>query len=486
MVLWERHQPRNWQQWNRRHTRDLGVHLLRGSRRSHNTAHQQLQPSPPPPILGAAMNPLSPSLLQSATDIPVMVGFSGGLDSTVLLHLLVNAPGRQPGSLRALHVHHGLQTAADDWQQHCTNLCAQWNIQLRVVHVDVPRDAGQGLEAAARDARHAAFKAHLREGEWLALAHHQDDQAETFLLRALRGASVDGLAAMQAKRSFGTNTLWRPLLQVARSALEAYASQHQLHWIEDPSNGSVDFDRNFLRLQVLPLLRQRWPHAGAAMARSAELAAQAAALLHEDDAGLLQRCLSTENALLLSELEQLATSQQSRVLRLWAKQQGLPALPAKGVQAIQQQLLAAGHDQQAEFRWQQARIVRWRDQLHATAVIKPWPEGWTRHWDGAQPVDLPDGGKLLLHGAKAFDEPLQLRQRHGGERIQLPGRSHSHQLKHCLQQVDVPPWLRAQMPLLCADGKVLAAADRVISASLQAWLQARGASLQWLPPDPVN
>jgi len=133
------------------------------------------------------MNPLSPSLLQAATDIPVMVGFSGGLDSTVLLHLLANAPGRQPGSLRALHVHHGLQTLADDWQQHCSKLCAQWNIPLQVVQVEVPRDAGQGLEAAAREARHAAFKTHLLENEWLALAHHQDDQAETFLLRALRG-----------------------------------------------------------------------------------------------------------------------------------------------------------------------------------------------------------------------------------------------------------------------------------------------------------
>lgn len=432
------------------------------------------------------MNPLSSSLLQPATDIPVMVGFSGGLDSTVLLHLLANAPGRQPASLRALHVHHGLQKAADDWQEHCTNLCAQWDIPLQVVHVDVPRDAGQGLEAAARDARHAAFKAHLREGEWLALAHHQDDQAETFLLRALRGAGVDGLAAMQAQRSFGINTLWRPLLQVARSALETYASQHQLQWIEDPSNSSVDFDRNFLRLQVLPLLRQRWPHASAAMARSAELASQAAALLHENDANLLLRCLSAGNALQLTELNQLAAPQQTRVLRLWAKQQGLPALPANGVLAIQQQLMAAGHDQQAEFRWQQARIVRWRDQLHAVPLIKPWPEGWTREWDGAEPVELPDGGKLLLRGADAFDEPLQLRQRHGGERIQLPGRSHSHQLKHCLQQADVPPWLRAQLPLLCIGDSVLAAADRVISAPLQDWLQVRSASLEWQSPDPVN
>lgn len=432
------------------------------------------------------MTAFSPTLLQDATDIPVMVGFSGGLDSTVLLHLLANAPGRRPGSLRAVHVHHGLQAVADHWQHHCSALCAQWNIPLQVVHVEVARDSGHGLEAAARDARHAAFKAHLHEGEWLALAHHQDDQAETFLLRSLRGAGVDGLGAMQEQRSFGNNALWRPLLQVPRSVLEAYANQHQLQWIEDPSNDSADFDRNFLRLQVLPLLRQRWPHAAAAMARSAELAAQAAVLLHENDAGLLQRCLSAENTLQLSELKQLAAPQQSRVLRLWAQQHGLPALPANGVLAIQQQLLAAGHDQQAEFRWQQARIVRWRNQLHAVPLIKPWPEGWTREWDGAEPVALPDGGKLLLHGADAFDEPLQLRQRHGGERIQLPGRDHSHQLKHCLQQADVPPWLRAQLPLICAGDSVLAAADRVISASLQAWLQAHGAALEWQPPDRVN
>ena len=263
------------------------------------------------------MNLLPPSLLQPANDIPVMVGFSGGLDSTVLLHLLANAPGRRPGGLRALHVHHGLQAVADDWQQHCSKLCATWNIPLQLVHVEVPRDTGQGLEAAARDARHGAFKAHLHEGEWLALAHHQDDQAETFLLRALRGAGVDGLGAMQALRSFGNGTLWRPLLQVPRSALETYASQHGLHWIEDPSNDSADFDRNFLRLQVLPLLRQRWPHASAAMARSAGLTAQAAELLHENDAALLQHCLEPDGALQLAALNLLAPAQQSRVLRLW-------------------------------------------------------------------------------------------------------------------------------------------------------------------------
>ena len=432
------------------------------------------------------MNPLSPTLLQDATDLPVMVGFSGGLDSTVLLHLLANAPGRQPGSLRALHVHHGLQSVADDWQQHCIALCEQWNIPLQVAHVDVPRDAGRGLEAAARDARHAAFKAHLGQGEWLALAHHQDDQAETFLLRALRGSSVDGLGAMRGQRDFGPGTLWRPLLNVPRAALEAYAEQQQLRWIDDPSNDSADFDRNFLRLQVMPLLRQRWPHPAAAMARSAGLAAQAAQLLGGNDADLLQQCLGNGHTLQLSPLKQLSAAQQARVLRLWAQQQRLPPLPAKGVQAIQQQLLTADSDQQAEFRWQRARVVRWRDQLHAAPLLPAWPKGWSQQWNGAEPARLPDGGMLFLHGAAAFDQPLLLRQRQGGERIQLAGRSHSHQLKHRLQHSDVPPWLRAQLPLLCDGDSVLAAADRVISAPLQAWLQAHGGHLEWQPPDPVN
>ncbi len=432
------------------------------------------------------MIPLPPSLLHAASDRPVMVGFSGGLDSTVLLHLLVNAPGRRQGSVRALHVHHGLHPRADDWQRHCSQLCAQWAVPMLTVNVDVPRDSGLGLEAAAREARHAAFKTHLDKDEWLALAHHQDDQAETFLLRALRGAGVDGLAAMRAQRPFGNGMLWRPLLQCPRAELEAYARQHQLQWIEDPSNSSADFDRNFLRLQVIPLLRQRWPHASAAIARSAGLAAQAAQLLGDTDADLLQQCSSQDGSLRLSALRRLADPQQARVLRRWAQHHQLPPLPASGVAAIQQQLLQAGHDQQAAFRWQQARIVRWRDQLHVVPPLAAWPAGWQRTWDGGTPAVLPDGGTLTLRGASGFDRPLQLRQRRGGERIHLSGRSHSHQLKHCLQQSDVPPWLRPHLPLLCDGEVVLAAADRVLSGPLLDWLRAHEATLHWQPPDQVN
>ncbi len=432
------------------------------------------------------MNVLSPSLLDAAAGIPVMVGFSGGLDSTVLLHLLAHAPGRPAGALRAVHVHHGLQALADDWERHCRQCCAQWGIPLQVAHVDVPRDGGHGLEAAARKARHDAFMERMAAGEWLALAHHQNDQAETFLLRALRGSGVDGLAAMRGRRRFGRGELWRPLLPVPRSALQAYARQHQLRWIDDPSNDSDHFDRNFLRNQVLPLLRERWPHATTAMARSAELAADASELLDAHDQQQLHACTTAARSLSIPALQQLPPAQLSRVLRRWVRQRGLPPLPANGVQAIVQQLLPAAADQQAEFRWQQARIVRWREQLHAVTGLAAWPPGWQLQWDGRAPAVLPDGATLHLVGAPGFEAALTLRQRHGGERIQLPGRDHSHPLKHCLQASAIAPWLRPHLPLLCAGDRVLAAADRIISAPLQQWLQAHGAHLHWQLPDPLD
>lgn len=425
------------------------------------------------------MNPLSPSLLDAAAHSPVLVGFSGGLDSTVLLHLLAHAPARASRSLRAVHVHHGLQDAADGWEAHCRNLCRQWNIPLQVIGVEVPHDSGDGLEAAARKARHHAFMQALQPGEWLALAHHLDDQAETFLLRALRGSGVDGLAAMRERRAFGHGQLWRPLLHTPRSALEAHARLHGLRWIEDPSNASDSFDRNFLRLQVLPLLAQRWPHAGAALARSAALAAEAEGLLAAQDRHDLQACRIAGGSLSLARLRQLSAAQRARVLRAWVRHQQLPPLPGNGVKAIEQQVLSARPDLQASFAWQGMQVIRWREQLHIRRPAAPWPAGWQRQWDGQAPLPLPDGGSLQLHGAAGFATPLTVRARQGGERIRLPGRRHSHALKQLLQESALPPWQRPHLPLLCAADEVLAAGDQLISGTLQRWLDMNQARLQW-------
>ncbi len=412
---------------------------------------------------------------------PVLVGFSGGLDSTVLLHWLAQSPVQRAAGLRAVHVHHGLQDGADAWAAHCEAICSAWGLPLSVVRVQVAHDSGQGLEAAARTARREAFARVLHEHEHLALAHHRDDQAETFLLRALRGSGVDGLAAMRSHAPFASGSLWRPLLQIPRTDLRAYALANDLLWIEDPSNSSDAADRNFLRLHVMPLLAQRWPQVDASFARSADLAGQSQRLLDAADHEALRRCVLSPGVLDCSRLLRQPRERRARLLRQWVRSCGQPPLPAAGIKAIEQELLRAAHDADAQFAWQGARIRRWRNQLHLLSAALALPLDWSVHWEGRTPLSLPDGGELVLLGRDRLDTPVQVTARRGGERIQLPGRRHSHALKDLLQHSGLPPWQRRQLPLLYDGGTLLAAGDRVIAAPLQQWLDEHSARLQWTP-----
>ena len=211
----------------------------------------------------------------------VWVALSGGLDSALLLTLAAEACRRHPRPLRALHVHHGLQAAADDFEVHCRRLCSRLGVPLFVERVAVDLAAGQGLEGVAREARYAAFARRVAPGETLWLAQHRDDQAETFLLAALRGSGVRGLAGMPPVRAWRGRALARPLLAASRVSLEAEAVRRGLSWVEDPSNADEGLDRNLLRHTVLPALTARWPRASAALARSAALAGEAEGLLGE-------------------------------------------------------------------------------------------------------------------------------------------------------------------------------------------------------------
>lgn len=430
------------------------------------------------PDTGTMTSPLPPP---PDLPTPVLVGFSGGLDSTVLLHWLAQSPVQRAAGLRAVHVHHGLQEGADDWAAHCQAVCDEWNLPLQVIRVQVPRDSGHGPEAAARTARREAFARVLREHEHLALAHHRDDQAETFLLRALRGSGIDGLAAMRAHAPFASGSLWRPLLAHPRADLRAHATFHALRWIEDPSNASDAADRNFLRLHVLPLLGQRWPQADASFARSAELAAQSQRLLDVADHEALRRCVLSPGVLDCARLQRQPRERRARLLRQWVRSCGQPPLPAAGVNAIERELLPAAHDADAQFAWQGVRIRRWRNQLHLLSAPLALPPDWRVHWEGRKPLDLPDGGQLALLGTRKLDTPVQVSARRGGERIQLPGRSHSHALKDLLQHSGLPPWQRRQLPLLYDGDTLLAAGDRIIAAPLQHWLDEHDARLQWTP-----
>lgn len=435
--------------------------------------------------------PPRPALAASA---PVVVGFSGGLDSTVLLHRLAADPAIRAHGLRAVHIDHGLHPDATRWAEHARTVCAALGIDCLTMAIEVPRDSGLGLEASARRARHVAFAEALAIGEVLALAQHRDDQAETFLLRALRASGPDGLAAMRPWRAFASGWMWRPLLDVPHSTLLAYAEREGLRWIEDPSNRDEALDRNWLRHRLLPLLRERWPQADAALARAAALAAEASDLLIEgDDAALTDaRAGRHGEALSRRALSMLAPERRARVLRRWVEARRLPPLPAEGIARIERDLLPSAHDRSPVFAWRGARIAVWRDALYAfddAALARAaLPPDWSVEWDGRGALTLPNGDRLAFADAD-FDIdplpwPLRVRARRGGERIRLPGRTHRHALKHLLQDTDMPPWERARMPVVeTLDGETLAAGDRIVSSALDAWLRAANAELRWSRED---
>lgn len=446
-------------------------------------------------------------LLALLHDRHVLVGFSGGLDSTVLLHACAAARDRL-ASLRAIHIDHGLHPDAGAWAAHCRARCAELEIDLLTVPVQVLPD-GRGIEAAARQARMAAFAANLDEGEVLALAQHRDDQVETVLLRLLRGSGADGMAAMRIERRFGRGLLVRPLLDVPRAALVAYAAQAGLHWIEDPSNLDTRFDRNHLRHAILPALRARWPQADAALATSARLAAEDAALLAEEATRQLEMLrLPGCSALSLPGLRHLSAGWRARVIRQWLADAGLPTPPARLHARIDTQLLPARLDAVAELRWPGAVLRCWRGGLYveaSSASIANSTIHRQQDWDGAQQLRLPDGSTLGFEPEPARDRPTRaavpaqaavlraalardfgsfvVGARRGGERMRLPGRSHRHQLKHLLQSAALPPWRRDALPLLfAADGELLAAGDALIAARLADWGGEHALRLRWRQP----
>jgi tRNA(Ile)-lysidine synthase len=408
---------------------------------------------------------------------PILVGYSGGLDSTVLLHALAADPAVRARGLRAIHVDHQLHVRSQAWVEHAIRTCAELGIELEVARLHVVDD-GCGPEAAARAARLGAFAQSLRPGEWLALAHHRDDQAETVLLRLLRASGSDGLAAIRPVRAFAQGTMWRPLLEVPRAALRAHADAHGLRWIDDPTNAGTAFDRNYLRHEVLPALEARWPHAGAALARSAAQLAEDADLLAEETARRLAQLQRVDGRWLDRDgLRAQSPAWRARLLRAWVAALALPPLPAHLVDEVEASLLHVRGDAEACVAWGGVELRAWRDGLFCAPVQAPLPEGWTHAWDGRGTLALPTGDSLECLETAGGDPgpalaalgPLRLAARAGGERLRLAGRKHTHSVKKLLQSLGVPPWERPRLPLVhAADGELVAVGDVLVSARLAA------------------
>ncbi|MBS0589947.1 MAG: tRNA lysidine(34) synthetase TilS [Proteobacteria bacterium] len=394
----------------------------------------------------------------------LVVGFSGGADSSVLLHALAQIPAARTRGLRAVHVDHGLHADSAAWAEHCRAFAAALDVPLDLCRVEIERDHGGGLENAARAARMAAFARRLRSGEILALAHHRDDQAETVLLKALRGAGPQGLGGMRTLRAFAHGLLWRPLLTQPRAALQTYAHTHGLRWIDDPSNADTRLRRNFLRREILPRLQAHWPDAHAALAHSAQWARGAADFIDAEAHKSLARIRGRDPATLLwRDWLALPSALRDPVLRLWLRAHALDEPTHLHVAELERQLRTSADDRQPCVRFADTELRRYRDHLHALHPLPPLPHDWQATWDGASPLPLPDGRRIALDPPQRLDPPLRVCFRRGGERIKPAGTAHTRELRLLLQEAGVPPWQRGRIALIYRGDDLLAVAELCVS-----------------------
>lgn len=428
------------------------------------------------------------------------VGFSGGVDSCLLLSLINDYFRRikpaVPQRLVAIHVNHQLQAQSDDWARWCQAWCAARDIAIVVENVSVSSviRAQSGLESAARDARYAAFRAHVRETDLLVLAHHADDQLETILMRWLRGAGVDGLAGMTERSALGAMQLWRPLLGVPRQAMQDMALTIKLDWQEDPSNASKEFDRNYLRHEVIPLLKARWPAVLKTVSRTGvqvqsardDIAALADRLIDQaiDGHGVRDHLgqapdvwgnssidLAQKNIeafrLPISLLRGLSQRLQATVLRRWLMRSGCADLDAKHLETILRTVVYARADAQPEFIVRHWCIRRYQDNLYLTAVeqaidgghesVECEPFCWRPHIDASVPWA---GGVLeccapteipSIFGALGCgDASIMVVSRASVGSGKLPKR-----LKQRFQEKGIPAWRRDEWPVLQVVGEVI-------------------------------
>ncbi len=422
------------------------------------------------------------SSLASLPPAPLLAAFSGGLDSSVLLHSLARSPAAAKRGLRAVHIDHSLHSDSEAWARHCRRFADALGVELVTRIIDVVRSPGLGLEASARRARYGEIETLLAPGEIVALAHHRDDQAETVMLKLLRGAGPEGIGAMRPLRKLGRGLAWRPLLRLPRAALREYAEHYRLDWIVDPSNADPTIDRNYLRLQVMPRIARRWPEAESSIAQSATWARDAAEFIDVEAAKALARVQGLEPSTLRHrEWLALPGALRDPVLRRWLRALDLPQPSHYQSAELVRQLGEAGEDRQPCVRWPGTEVRRYRDLLHASMPLQFPPFDWTAEFDGS-PLELPlDLGTLRLAAAGVrLPYPLQVRFRRGGESLRLTSGGHTRDLRDLFQEAGIPPWQRARLPLLFApDGRLLAVADLWLSEAGANLLGAAGTHIEW-------
>jgi len=445
------------------------------------------------------------SLVELDDNIELIIAYSGGVDSQVLLHALTQLKQKKliNNNITVCHVNHGLSDNAQRWQNFAKQECAKLSVNLIVKKVDVRSIPQQSLEALARDARYDVLKS-LSDKKCLVLTgHHSDDQSETFLLALKRGAGLKGLSAMTVKTPLGQHILVRPLLNVSRQKIEDYAKTHQLTWVEDESNLDTCFDRNFIRQQIMPRLRERWPSISNTINRSASHCLAGQELLDELAEQDLTVCkaaidkVGIENTdkagLQVAKLKELSPARFNNLLRFFMAQQGCLMPSTEQVNQVRQQL-TANEDKSPQIKVGQYVLRRFKGTLLLTPAYADISD-WQAQVDisnsalalGNIVVDLPDNVGKLVISANASDTQNIASQNSKAQDNRLPSislpkkaqqvtirfchenptclphfRQHSRNVKKVLQELNVAPWQRKRIPFLYYDEVLVAAIGHFI------------------------
>ena len=416
------------------------------------------------------------------------VGLSGGRDSVVLLHALhrLRSSGAYPFALSALHVNHGISANADDWAAFCSEWCARCALPLSIVRVQVAQGSGEGLEAAARRARHAAFSD--CDVDFLALAHHRDDQAETVLLNLLRGAGIAGAAGMLAERTQGSGpALVRPLLDVPRALIEDYASAQSLCWIDDESNDDTHFRRNYLRHEVMPRLAAKFPGAPQSLVRAASHFAEGAQLLDELAAIDRAALTSPSGRIELAGFNALSPARARNLLRYAWLAAGFRAPDTRWIDEALRQLANADSLSEICVATVDGELHVYRGELHLIGHppdLSPTVISWSGEpelpWVGGRILFVPGTGSGIDRRQLQGGE-VTLRPRLGGERLRPDAKRPRRSLRKLCQDAAIPPWERSRLPLLWVAGTLAWVGGVGVDAAFACALGEAGVLPVWEP-----
>lgn len=424
------------------------------------------------------MHDIQQHLLQVLDNYPVkgkyVIAFSGGCDSVVLLHAAANMIKRD--KLLAVHINHGLQNQAESWNQFCKNFAQQLSIPYKALYAELD-GRSSNLEAQARQARYHLLASQLGNTDYLLTAHHQDDQAETLLLQLMRGSGLEGLSAMSEQSVVNGIGLLRPLLNISKQQLLAYAHEHQLEWIDDPTNLDTSFNRNYIRHEIMPLLASRWPAVVNNIARSASNCREAAELVGLQAKSDLSGCLGSHPHMLsIKKLSLLSTARRHHVVRLWIADNDFPLPDREKIETICSSYLNTRKDAKPVIEWQDAALYRFNNFLF---LLKPFMAVDIKeiHFTASDiqsgMIELPEPiGKLYfrspLNEARAAVGQLSIRFRQDGETVQLAKRAGHRKLKKLFQEWKIPPWMRNYVPLIFNNEQCVAIADYAICESADA------------------